>query len=534
MGLHRDDREFRHPGVSFLDYKQLDMDRVLTGLLPRLWWRGSSSVVIGSPNDVPVGEYAATILESTAWFQGFDPEITHRWVETCLLDLINRGRQGQAVAGLRPLHGFAYRYRVAKRSRPYGADEQLYWMIYHEPGGRGPRILGSLKQFFFAGIDARTGTPTPTAGNGVDVETQALINLSQVIHRKVTDREAKAAQGYPPMDPESARLLVDDVIRLLYHQELIPRSVLVDHLKILFAFHLARYHLRLMRLLPVRIAGGAAADPPCGFFLDVAGVPGTPPAALAERSARHWYARMPEFIQATFTVKKLDDLASHLVKIGKLHRPPTGVFAVPELLRLIGPSYRADRDRFAESRLPRVLEALQEPGQDLDPAIADLLDLGLDPFTTYIEIIASCRVAFHRKYLTGCLDALLLKNRPGAMIAQPRRGERRFVLDSRLLEVLLQLALLRPDAAGGLHTEPIRVDEFLALLRERYGLYIDQLPPGDGFSVTNLADQSALRANREAFVAKLRQIGFYNDLSDAYLTQTITPRYRLTSAGTSR
>ena len=39
MGLHRDDREFRHPGVSFLDYKQLDMDRVLTGLLPRLWWR---------------------------------------------------------------------------------------------------------------------------------------------------------------------------------------------------------------------------------------------------------------------------------------------------------------------------------------------------------------------------------------------------------------------------------------------------------------------------------------------------------------
>jgi hypothetical protein len=120
------------------------------------------------------------------------------------------------------------------------------------------------------------------------------------------------------------------------------------------------------------------------------------------------------------------------------------------------------------------------------------------------------------------------------MIAQPRRGDRRFVLDSRLLEVLLQLALLRPDDAGGLRTEAIRVDEFLTVLRERYGLYIDQLPPGNGFGVANLADQSALRANRAAFVAKLREIGFYNDLSDAYLTQTITPRYRLTSAGTSR
>jgi hypothetical protein len=531
MGLHRDDREFRHPGVSFLDYKQLDMDRVLTGLLPRLWWRGSSSVVIGSPNDIPVAEYVAQIMGSPDWFRGFDPEMTHRWVETYLLDLVNRGKPGQAVAGLRPLHGFAYRYRVARRSRPYGADEQLYWMIYHEPGGRGPRILDSLKQFFFAGIDAHTGTPTE--GEGVDVETQALINLSQVIRRNVTDREAKAAHGYPPLDPESARLLVDDVIRLLYHRGLIPRSVLVDHMKILFAFHLARYHLRLMRLLPMRVAGDAS-DLKCGFFLDVAGAANTPVAGLAERSARHWYRRMPDFIQATFTVKKLDDLASHLVKIGKLRRPQTGVFAVSDLLRLLGSSHRADRERFAESRLPRVLEAIQEPGEDLEPGIADLLELDLDPFTTYIEIITSCRVAFHRKYLTDCLDALLLKNRSGAMIAQPRRGDRRFVLDSRLLEVLLQLALLQSDGGGSLHTKAIRVDELLAVLRDRYGLYIDQLPPGDGFGAPSLDDQSALRANRAAFVVKLREIGFYNDLSDAYLTQTLTPRYRLTSAGSSR
>jgi hypothetical protein len=328
-------------------------------------------------------------------------------------------------------------------------------------------------------------------------------------------------------------LLVDDVARLLYHKELIPRSVLVDHLKILFAFHLARYHLRLMCLLPLRIAGDAI-DSGSGFFLDVAGIPDTPAAALAEQSARHWYARMPEFIQATFTVKKLDDLAAHLVKTNKLRRPPTGVFAVPELLRLLGPSYRADRERFAGSRLPRVLEAIQEPGEDLDPEVADLLGLDLDTFTTYIEIISSSRVAFHRKYLTDCLDTLLLKNRPGAMIAQPRRGNRRFVFDSRLLEVLLQLALLRPDGVGGLYTKAIRIDEFLTVLRERYGLYIDQLPPSDGFGTPNLADQAALRANRAAFIAKLREIGFYSDLSDAYLTQTITPRYRLTSAGSSR
>lgn len=531
MGLHRQDREFRHPGVSFLDYKQLDMDRVLTGLMPRLWFGGAPSVVIGQPDGIPIEEYVRLVLRHPEQFRDFDPALTYRWLETNLLDLVNRGKAGQAVAGLRPLHGFAYRYRVGKRSRPYGADEQLYWMIRHEPGGRGARVLEDLKQFFFAGVDSRTEAPTANAA--VDVETQALINLAQVLRKQVTDREGKASQGYRPLDQAAAQLMVDDIIRLMYHQRVIPRSVLVDHLKILFAFHLARYHLRLMRLLPQRIAG-QTGDPECGFFLDVAGVPGTPVAALAERSARYWYARMPEFIQGTFTVRKLDDLATHLVRAGKRRRPAAGVFAVHELLQLLEPRYRSDREAFAKSRLPGVLGAVSGSGEDPNPEIADLVGLGLDSFTTYIEIISSCRVAFHRRYFTECLDTLLLKNRPGAMIAQPRRDDRRFIFDSRLLEVLLQLALLRPDGGGGLHTEPIRVDEFLGVLREKYGLYIDRLPPGDGLGTPTLTDQTALRANRAAFVAKLREIGFYNDLSDAYLTQTIAPRYFLTSAGPSQ
>ena len=155
------------------------------------------------------------------------------------------------------------------------------------------------------------------------------------------------------------------------------------------------------------------------------------------------------------------------------------------------------------------------------------MGLGLDPFTTYIEVITAHRVAFHRKYLTECLDTLLLKNRPGALVAQPRRGDRRFILDSRLVEVLLQLALLRPDGQGGLRTVPLRVDEFLAILKDRYGLYIDDFPPSGDLGHPGVADQAALRQNRAAFVARLREIGFYADLSDAYVTQTIMPRYRL-------
>jgi len=142
-------------------------------------------------------------------------------------------------------------------------------------------------------------------------------------------------------------------------------------------------------------------------------------------------------------------------------------------------------------------------------------------------VITYYRVKFHRQYLTQCLDSLLLKNRPGAMIAQPRLGERRFTLDSRLLEVLLQICLLNAESPVSFRTDSLRIDEFLAILRERYGLCVDRLPDGDGFGPAIVTDHAVLRENRAAFVARLREIGFYSDLSDAYLTQTITPRYTI-------
>ena len=103
----------------------------------------------------------------------------------------------------------------------------------------------------------------------------------------------------------------------------------------------------------------------------------------------------------------------------------------------------------------------------------------------------------------------------------------------RLLEVLLQIAVLKPGGAEGFHTGELRVDELLVFLRERYGIFIDQLPRGDGFATTSIEGRRALRHNVRAFTGRLREIGFYRDLSDAYVTQTITPRYRIVPGDTA-
>ncbi|CNE22018.1 Uncharacterised protein [Mycobacterium tuberculosis] len=522
MALSRTDKEFRHPGVTHVDYKQLDMDRVLTGFLPRLRYDGAPSKLTGRGRDVTVDDFVETMAEHPELFEGFDKEVARRWVETHLVDMVNRGKATQAVAGLRPLHGYTYRFRNARRSRPYGADEQLYSMIKHAPPRYGD-TLTLLWRFFFAGVDPGTGVPLTDAQ--VDVETQALISLSEAVKGDIPDHKgARGRWEHPPLYPEASELLADDVVRLLFHRELIPRSVLVDYLKILFAFHLGLYHLQIMKVLPELVRGGKAR-PDGGFFLDVAGVPGTTAARLAEHSAAVWYGRIADYIPATFTVKRLDDFAAYLVKRRKLRTPQAGRFSIADLLKLNGRAHAKDLANFAESRLASVLDVTRGDDDDLSPEIAQLLELGLGPFDTYIEVITAYRRDFHRKYIRQALDSMLLKDRPGAMLAQPKRGERRFVLDGRLLEVLLQIALLRPGGRQGFHTEPLRVDEFLAFLEARYGLYIDRLPPGDGFGRPSIIEQRALRDNTRAFTTRLREIGFYSDLSDAYLTQTITPRY---------
>jgi hypothetical protein len=558
MALRRRDSEFKHLGVSYLEYKRVEMDRVLTGFLMRVNHRGLPSKMVHR-KDLSVETFVKEFTSDrhTGQFPGFaeHSDITRRWIETQLLDMVNRGKPSQAVAGLRPLHGLTYKFRNYYHSRAYGADAQLYEMLRHARGNRGQAALEQLRRFFFTGLDPALGDGP--GGSRIDVETQAVLHLNN----QVTQDAPQQLRGWysaPPLCVGQADLLADDVLRLMSLKDLLPRVTMVEYLKVLFALHLALGQLKAMKLLPQAVARGgldpacgldhcpatgSAADPlagcpfRAGLFVDAAGVPGTPAAALAEHSTAVWLRRIPDFVRAGYVVRKLDDFVEHLVGRGEARRPKEGHFSAGELLRFGSEDYRERRERFFTSRLDTILE--ETPREEQPEALRPLLEvtMGIDPFEQYLELLMAYRGRYHHKYIIETIDSLLLKNRPGALIAQPHRGKRRFVLDSALLEVLVQVALLRPNSRGSRsrfthHTVSLRLDEFTDLLRTRYGLYIDRLPATDGFAAAGFEEEAALRANTEAFTTKLREIGFYDDLSDAYLTQVITPRFVIAQDGT--
>jgi hypothetical protein len=547
MPLQKKDREFRLTKISYLDFKLLEMDRVLTGLFERLEHGGLPSV-FKDKRELTVKQFVDDICEAQEKFVGFDDykDIVARWVETHLMDIVNRGRANQVVAGPRPLHGYTYRFRNPKHSRDYGAAQHLYQMLAHARNNAGQHAIQHLKSFFFDGFNRVTRELDAAALT--DIETATLLHfLSQ---RKDTPNTKEGSDRHPPMCLGSADLMADDVQRLLLYRNFMPRSVMVEYLKLLLSFHLGLYHLRLLKLLPawerLQKADALCSDGTCpvkprealspqgdcpyklGLFVDLSGNADSAIAKRAVQSAEGYLRRIPSFIRSYFVARKLDEFGEFQMARGKIPRPGLKALTLSEDFSLLGPQHQDEREKYFNGRLQDLLESLRDDEAGLDKETEAISKLGLSDFETYIEIIVAQRGEFHRKYLIQSFDSVLQKNKPGALLAQPRarNAPRRFVLESRLLEVLLQLAVLQVTPTG-YRTGEMRIDALLRFLRDRYGLYIDQLPPGEGFGVPTIDDRQALRANLQAFTARLREIGFYRDLSDAYVTQTVVPRYQI-------
>ena len=107
MTLSTRDRTFNNKKISYLDFKQIEMDRVLTALFARLAHSGFASR-LNRKHELSVQAFVDQFLEHNDSFSGFDThrEIVERWFQTHLMDMVNRGKANEVVAAPRPLHGY--------------------------------------------------------------------------------------------------------------------------------------------------------------------------------------------------------------------------------------------------------------------------------------------------------------------------------------------------------------------------------------------------------------------------------------------
>ena len=530
MKLRKQDQEFRNPRIFYPDPKNADLDRVLINLFLLLRCGGMHPATRGRhKKEFEKVDVHYKRLTELADVQGFNehPEIAKQWLETDIFDLVNRGRPTEAIASLRPLHLDAHKIRVAKHCRDYKFADALYAMLEYGGG----EALRELKEYLERGRQFQPNTK-------LDLETATVLKLVEGISDLFGSGEK--ITPHAPTCRGQARLLCDDIERILSYREVVPRPVMIDYIRTILGLHLGLYTLRLGRQLSGWIEGcgshstcrecpvyGTSDDPfeDCPFQLtfttDMGGDYRSRMAQLSQQDAAEKYAALSDFVRAVFAMNQL-------LRYAKEERLSDDPFEVPGLLESPSTEFEAD----FKATLKEIRRHNEENDETFPPEIEAIFDAGLSSFDTLIELVTHVRQPHHIKYLVQMIDKLFQKNSAfGALVqGKSRSNPRRWHLGGRLLEVIVQLAVLRAvDTPQGRQfiTEPILIEDFLSWVERRYGFVIAPAVTPSGYKPVSLEEHRAFRENVRHLKDRLREIGFYDDLSDAYNAQTIRPRYAL-------
>lgn len=97
-----------------------------------------------------------------------------------------------------------------------------------------------------------------------------------------------------------------------------------------------------------------------------------------------------------------------------------------------------------------------------------------------------------------------------------------YVMSNDLLWTLVHLASIQPENLHKDHPGRIRLIDFLDFLKRRYGILVKEVP--EEFS--SIDSNKAARENLISLQRRLKQMGLFENLSDDYEAQYITPQYR--------
>lgn len=515
ISLNKDEGVFRNELIFTADAKVNNIDSTLVnlfmllkhnGVRPKQRTRRGENVFIELAKLKDIFQK----LEEEGNLSGFseNPQAVELWLRTNLTNLVNRGNsQKEKVSSLRPIHLESYRVRNAPNTRDYFSADQIYLMLSQKPA-----VKNELKVFLQEGWDTNQGQFLN--GNNLDVDSLGILHLIKNVNPGFLESNSELNK-IKPLLKKQAELYCDDIHKLLVYKNEIPRNVLIDYLKTITSFHLSLYINKVIHLLPKMIEEGTTeVEDDWNIVVDVTDNFESKISTLAIEDAAKNYNALYNYIKSTFQINavtmryKLDKSDSD-----SLH----------EIFRIL--KKRDDSfDLKFETHWDYLYGNFDKEDKDL---IKDMVKYESNYFDRYVELLMKIKGPYQLKYYPQFMDSISHKNNERGYLAQGRskKHPRRYVLGTRLLEALVQIQVLHLENEK-FTTKSMSIEDLIKNLRDRYGFIINGLNE-ERFSNADVNTILAFKENVEAFKLKLRQIGFYNDLSDAYILQKVRPRYQM-------
>lgn len=518
--LDKEERVFRDPYVFAADLKSISLDNVLVNLFMLMRNNGARiklRLKQGTFHDIKSLKKYFKELENRGEAKGFfdHPEAMESWLRSSLVNMTNRGKAKEVVSSMRPLHLESYRIRNQKHTRDYSTADQIYIMLNQRP-----EVMKALKNYLLIGWDNATRkiVDNPT----LDVDTAGILHLIKLV--EIDTMSASTSQlSIPPVLKKQADLFCDDIMRLLAYQHNIPRSVFIDYLRIMIGLHLSLYFQKLIFLLPRMVEEGKMeVTDDWSQVVDMTDKLESEVSSIACADMEKTINGMIDYVKASYKIsamRRINMYDSYVDNALTMIKNPTDDINadIRSLLRKIYNNYKASATTDEErAEADQNIKELQE-----------YLKYEQTPLDQYVQCWMKVGSAYQIKYGIQFLDRASMKNETSALMidGRSRKHPRRGAIGSKLLEVLVQLLVLQPKEGGGFESKPLSIRQLAKAIRDRYGLIIDGSEESR-FRDADIKTHLAFKENMNALKNKLRQIGFYADLSDASSLQKIRPRYK--------
>ncbi|PFD31305.1 hypothetical protein CN285_28205 [Bacillus cereus] len=502
--------------------KTINKDRLLINLLPLLKFNGKPQ----APLVDNVESVLSVIFKHDDLFNGFSDhkEVIEKWLRNDYMDMLHKESEikESKFVSLLPLSLNAYKVSNTKNRRDYGGSEQLWHMLSKADEERKennePFIINMLLNFLSSGFNKETDQVDDAEKQ--DLSTWLIASITNQLRNDQDNNKEAIKTNSPLLCMAQARLLADDIERLLAYQHVMSRTSLLESLSQVLMLHLGIYVLRVAQMLPVMIEQNTT-DIGCGcsdakeisdvnqcqfkplFQIDMVQNYSSQLSKISARNIDIHEQQLSLFVEAMFTVRKKLDFMEYL--------NGDKSYSLEEILNFDLSSKRVESEMYFKERYEDLQKSLD--GIDEDP--------GENYFTHYVEVVNCEYNKFIVDFFKRLISSTFSKNDERGILRQAG-SHKKYSMGSQLLDTLIHLAMLE-KRNGCYETKVLRLDQFLSWICDRYGFYIDDMIPG----FESAQAYQALRESKKYFTTKLQEIGYYQALSDAYNTQWLIARYDL-------
>ncbi|MBX5455774.1 MAG: hypothetical protein IRZ31_02635 [Thermogemmatispora sp.] len=557
--LPKELRGVRFPQILPIEMNDFDIDLLLPLLFFSILAEGRGRARI--PNDPRAIDVYINKLSQHPAVEGFsgpqEQRLLERLVRTALITTgqIGRKHEDEQITSIVTYSLLSHKPGFPKEaSRLRSADLFLYQALRSYMGSN-QKLREFFKEIFGRGVKLGKAGELGGEYDGVtEVDTLTRLSLAFLDGfesvRPGLSREKNADLGACP--GLIHQLAADLVQYMLAYQKTMPLPAFIHHLLILINFELFIYTLKVVYAVNTLVEQPESLPPamrqplepsPPALYVDFTGQRG-PSQEMAHACVRRDIEAYQSFLSANLLLRQLHSY------VEQLQRNPRRRVIIERVLgdKTTGPLYlqgllalreqggiQNDIEAQARNDIDKIYEANRDPEDPENPLATKPLDellasteSDLDGLVTLLkESQRDATQQFAKWYWsTGGLtrDEGLLRGQ------LKYRSSWHYAPTNDLLAVLVQLAAARLSGSedGGQSDQglmPIRLQDFLRFLDERFGLLVDR-PPAPFVGAEYIA---AAQENLRAMLRRLRQMGIFRDLSDDFTVQRLHPPYAATS-----